>query len=81
MTKGYVDSSSENKKNTRDLCLVFYHQDNDIDNYELIKLDSITVNRRPTTDNEFSKKNYVDDNIGIEAVVRFNAKGENYVNV
>ena len=62
-TKAYVDSLSEKDRNRRDLSTVFNDQDNEFDSNKLTILDSITVNRYPTRDNELSNKNYVDDDL------------------
>ena len=48
---GHIDSSHEINRNRRDLSSVFNDQDNEFDNNKLTKLDSVTVNRNPTSDN------------------------------
>ena len=56
LSKAYVDSLSENRKNRRDLSTVFNDQDNKFDNDKLTNLDSITVKKDPTSDNEIANK-------------------------
>ena len=80
-TKSYVDSLHESSRNRRDLSLVFNDQDNEFDNIKLINLDSITVNRIPSSANELSSKKYVDDSIGEGTIVRFCQTLENYLKV
>ena len=53
-TKSYVDSLHESSRNRRDLSSVFNDQDNEFDKNKLTNLDSITVNRNPSSDNELS---------------------------
>ena len=48
------------------------NQDNDLNDNNLTNIDSITVNREPTSDNEVSNKKYVDDEIDKNTLVRFN---------
>ena len=55
-TKSYGDSLSEKDRNRRDLPEVFYGQFKEFDNNKVTYLDSITVNRNPTTHNEVSNK-------------------------
>ena len=55
-TKSYVDSLHEINRNRRDLSSVFIDQNNDFDKNKLNNLDSVTVNRDPSSDNEGSKK-------------------------
>ena len=71
ITKAYVDQfHQENERSRQDVGLDFYNesndlvknnQDNDLNDKKLTNLDSITVNRNPTSDNELSNKKYVDD--------------------
>ena len=56
-TKSYVDSLDESSRNRRDLSSVFNDQDNEFDNNKLTNLDSTTVNRNPSLDNELANKN------------------------
>ena len=65
ITKAYVDQfHQDNEQSRRDLGIDFYngskdlvknHQDNDFNDNKLINIDSITVNRDPTLDNELTK--------------------------
>ena len=80
-TKSSVDSLRENRRNRRDLLSVFNDQDNEFDNNKLINLDSVTVNREPTSDTELSTKKYIDDSIGESTLLRFNQTIENYLKV
>ena len=62
ITKAYVDQfHQENERSRRDIGLDFYNesndlvknnQDNDVNDNKLINIDSITVNRNPTSDDE-----------------------------
>ena len=56
LTKPYVDSLSENDRNRRDMSTVFKDQDIEFNNDRLTNLDSITVIRNPSIDNELSNK-------------------------
>ena len=80
-TKSYVDRLHEINRNRRDLSSVFNDQDNEFDNNKLTKLDSITVCRDPSSDNELANKKYVDDSIGEGNVLRFNQTLQNYLKV
>ena len=80
-TKSYVDSLHESSRNRRDLSSVFNDQDNEFDNNKLTNLDSVTVNRNPSSDNEVSNKKYVDESIGEGTLLRFNQTLENYLKV
>ena len=55
-TKSYVDSLHESRRNRRDLSSVFDDQDRDFDNKKLTNLDSVTVNRTSSSDNELANK-------------------------
>ena len=80
-TKSYVDSLHESSRNRRDLSSVFNDQDNEFDNNNLTNLDSITVSRIPSSDNELSNKKYVDDSIGEGNNDRFNQTLQNSLKV
>ncbi len=66
ITKAYVDQfHQENERSRQDLGIDFYNessdlvknnQDNNLNDNKLTNLDSITVNRNPTSDNELVKK-------------------------
>ena len=77
----YVDNLHEINRNRRDLSSVFNDQDNEFDKNKLTNLDSVTVNRKPSSDNELSNKKYVDDSIGEGTILRFNQTLENYLKV
>ena len=72
-TKAYIDSlHEENERSRRDLGIDFYdesndlvknNQDTDFNDNKLLNLDSVTVNRNPTLDNELSNKKYIDKEI------------------
>ena len=55
-TKLYVDSLHESSRSRRDLLSAFNDQDKEFNNNKLTVLDSITVNRNRSSDNELSKK-------------------------
>ena len=88
ITKAYVNQfHQENERSRRDLGLSFYNeevdlvknfQDSDFNDNKLTNLDSITVNRNPSLDNELANKKYVDDSLGGGKVLRFNQTLENY---
>ena len=71
ITKAYVDQfHNDNERNRRNVGLSFYKEEvdlvkniegNDFNHKKLTNLDSITVNRNPTSDNEVSNKKYIDD--------------------
>ena len=53
-TKSYVDSLHESSRNRPDLSTVFTDHDNEFDKNKLNNLESISVNRAPSSDNEIS---------------------------
>ena len=55
-TKSYVDRLHENKRSRRDLSSMHNDQDNDFDNKILTNLNSLTVNRDPSSDSELANK-------------------------
>ena len=77
----YVNELHEINRNKRDLSSVFIDQDNEIDNNKLTNLDSVTVNRNPNLDNELANKNYMDDELDKNTVLRFNQTLQNYLKV
>ena len=91
ITKAYVDQfHQENERSRRDLGIDFYdessgfvknNQDNDRNDNKLTNLDSITVNRNPTSDNELAKKLYIDNGIDKNITVRFNQTLQNFLKV
>ena len=91
ITKAYVDQfHQENERSRRDLGINFYNestdimkinQDNDLNDKNLLNLDSVTVNGDPSSDNEVSNKKYVDDELDKNTVVRFIQTLQNYLKV
>ena len=91
ITKAYVDQfHNDNERNRRDVGLSFYNeevdlvknnQDNDFNDNKLKNIDSITVNRNPTSDNEVSNKKYIDDELDKKTILRFNQTLQNYLKV
>ena len=59
-TKVYLDSLNGNSRNRREMSTIFNDQDNDSDNIKLTNLDSFTLIRNPTLDNELANKKYFD---------------------
>ena len=80
-TKSYVDNLHEINRKRRNLSSVFNDQDNEFKNNKLINLDSIRINREPSSDDEPANKNYVDDSIGASNILRFNQTLENYLKI
>ena len=92
ITKAYVDQfNQENERSRRDVGLDFYdessdlvkknNQDNDFNNKKSTNIDSITVNRNPSSDIELSNKKYIDDELDKNTIVRFNQTLSNYLKV
>ena len=91
ITKAYVDQFHlENERSRRDVGLDFHNesndlvkinQDNDFNDNKLTNIDSITINRNPTLDNQVSNKKYIDDSIGEVTLLRFNQTLSNYLKV
>ena len=81
INKAYVDQfHQENERSRRDVGIDFFNesndlvknnQDNDLKDKKLTKVDSITVNRNPTSDNEISNKKYIDEDLDKNTIVRF----------
>ena len=80
-TKSYVVSLHESSRNRRYLSSVFNYQDNEYDNNKLTNLDSVTVNKNPSSDNDLSTKKYIDDELDKNTILRFNQTLENYLKV
>ena len=82
ITKAHVDPfHQENERTRRDLGKDFYdessdlvknNQDNDFNDNKLLNLDSVSVNRTPSSDNEVANKKHVDDSIEEGTIIRFN---------
>ena len=91
ITEAYVDQfHQENERSRRDVGLDFYNessdlvknnQDNDLKDNKLINLDSTSVNRKPSSDNELASKKYIDDELDKNTVLRFNQTLQNYLKV
>ena len=91
ITKAYVDQfRQEFERSRQDLRIDFYnessdllknYQVNDFNGKKIINIDSITTNREPTSGNEVTNENYVDDSIGEGTKRRFNQTLQNYLKV
>ena len=91
ITKAYVDQyHQENERSRRDLAIDFYNessdlvknnQDNSLNDNKLTNLDSITVNRKPSSDNELASKKYIDNELDKNTILRFNQTLQNYLKV
>ena len=91
ITKAYVDKfHQENERSRRDVGLDFYdesndlvknNQDNDFFDKKLTNIDSITVDRNPTSDNEVANKKYIHDELNNNTIVRFNQSLQNYLKI
>ena len=91
ITKAYVEQfHQENERSRRDLGIDFYdesselvkkNQDNEFNDNKLTNLDSITINREPTSDNEVTNKKYIDDELDKNTILRFNQTLQNYLKV
>ena len=91
VTKSYVDQFHQEKERSRrclgiDFCdessdLVKNNQDNGFNNNKLTNIDSVTVNRNPTSDNEVANKKYIDDELDKNTIRRFNQTLQNYLKV
>ena len=77
----YVDNLYEINRIIRDLSSVFNYQDNEFDINKLTDLDSVVVNRDPSSDNELANRKLVDDSTGEGNVLVFNQTLENYLKV
>ena len=91
ITKSYVDQfHQENERSRRDSRINFYNksndlvkcnQDNDLNDNKLTNLNSNTVNRNPSSDNEVANKKYVDNELDKNTIVTFNQTLQNYLKV
>ena len=61
--------------------MVKNNRNNDLNDKKLTNLDSITVIKNPSLDNEASNKKYVDDEPDKNTISRFNETLENYFKV
>ena len=57
------------------------NQDNDFNNKALTNLDSITVNKDPSSDKELANKKTVDESLGSGNILRYNQTLQNYLKV
>ena len=90
-TKAYVDQfHQQNEQSRRVLGIDFYNESsdivknnqyNDLNDKKLTNLDSITINRNPSSDNEVSNKKYNYDELDKNTIVRFNQTLQNYLKV
>ena len=90
-TKAYLDQfHQENERSRRDLGIDFYskssdivknNQDNNPIDNKLTNINSITVNRKPSSDNELANKKYIADELDKNTIVRFNQTPQNYLKV
>ena len=60
---------------------MFNDQNNEFDNNNLTNLDSVSIIRNPSLDNEVSNQNYVHDSIGEGTLLRFNQTLTDYLKV
>ena len=67
----------ENNKNIRELSSVFDDQDDKVDNNKARNLNSGTINRNPTIDDELSNRNDFDDELDKNTTLSFNQTLEN----
>ena len=91
ITKAYVDQfHQENERSRRDVGLSFYNeeadlvknnQDNNLNDNKLTNIDSVQVNRNPSSDNEVANKKYIDDELNKNTILRFNQTLQNYLKV
>ena len=72
-TRDYVNSLHKNNRNKGVFLSLFKDQVIEFDNnFKIILLDSITVNKNATVDNEVSDKKVVDDSTGEGKKVKYN---------
>ena len=91
ITKAYVDQfHQENEQSRRDLGIGFYiessdivknNQDNDFNDNKHTNINSITINNNPIDDHHVSSKNYIDDELDKNTIVRFNQTLQIYLKV
>ena len=87
ITKSYVDQfHQENERSRRDVGLDFYNEStdlvkNNLNDNKLTNLDSILVNRNPSSDYELANKKYIDDSLSQNTLLRFNQTLQNYLKV
>ena len=91
ITKAFVDQFHRvNEQSRRDLGIDFYDESSDLvknnqdkvfNDSKLINVDSITVKREPSLDNELANKNYIDDELDKNTILRFSQTLQNYLKV
>ena len=91
ITKAYVDQfHQKNEPSRRDLGINFYDEsndlvknnlDNDLNDDKLTNLDSVTVNRNPSSDKELANKKYIDDELDKITNLVFNTTLQKYLKV
>ena len=91
ITKAYVDQyHREIERSRRNLGIDFYHessdlvknnQDKDFNDNKLTNIDSITVNRNPSSDKKVSNKKYIDDELDKNTLLSFIQTLQNYLRV
>ena len=69
-TRAYVNSLSENDRNSRDMFTVFIERNKEFDYKNLIKWDNSTVQRDPSSGNEVRNKKIVNDSAGESNIKR-----------
>ena len=80
-TKPYVENLHKSIRIKRDLSSVINDQDNEFDNIILNKLESVTFNGRPVSDNELTTKKCIDNEIGENTILTFNRTLQIYLKV
>ena len=90
ITEAYVDQFHQEKQPSRRVLgkdfydesndLMKNNQENDFNDNKLTNIDSITVNRNPTSDDEVSNKKFIDDELD-NTILRFIQTLEKYLKV
>ena len=57
------------------------NHDNDFNDNKLLKLDSVSVNRNPTSNIELTNKKYIDDELDENTILRFSQTLLSYLKV
>ena len=91
ITKAYVDPyHQQNERSRRYLDIEVYDESSDlVKNNQVIdfndnkikNLDSVSVKRNPSSDNELINKKHIDDELGKNTIARFSQTLENYLKV
>ena len=91
IAKAYVNQfHQKNERSRRDIGFYFYdessdlvenNQDHDPNDNKFTNLDSITVNRNTSLDDELANKKFIDDELVKNTLVRFVQTLENYLKV